>query len=212
MLGEEHEAVSMGNTGVVGVVVTRVIGQVVVTTLNPPIGNTGDAAVKEHEVVSMGNTSDESTADKGVIGSNVATTLNPPFCDNLVMVVPNLKGTRYTKEPICVEYKWEPLRCSTCLIFGHSLEDCPKAPKRVVNMMDKGEGGSYRANDEGFIKEGKCVFVIDDGKPLEKVDYSGNQGSEDEVEYNEMTSYLASKLLGLDMGLRACWNNEGKHM
>ncbi|GJX65129.1 hypothetical protein Tco_0299472 [Tanacetum coccineum] len=289
MLGEEHEAVSMGNTGVVGVVVTRVIGQVVVTTLNPPIGNTGDAAVKEHEVVSMGNTSDESTADKGVIGSNVATTLNPPFLlsptsltkdnlrkleanvlndayydvwlpfasvhglwngcakqlgkvliqesnngksDNLVMVVPNLEGTRYTKEPICVEYKWEPLRCSTCLIFGHSLEDCPKAPKRVVNMMDKGEGGSYRADDEGAsLKTTPSIGKKNVLTPVEtgnKASTSGVQeegqrstplvemisGSEDEVESvdNEMASYLASKLLGLDMGLRACWNNEGKHM
>ncbi|GJT71612.1 hypothetical protein Tco_1030898 [Tanacetum coccineum] len=41
--------------------------------------------------------------------------------------------------------------------------------------------------------EWKCVLVDDDGKPLEKVDYSSNQGSEDEVDLvdNEMTSYLS---------------------
>nr|GEX35898.1 zinc knuckle CX2CX4HX4C [Tanacetum cinerariifolium] len=37
--------------------------------------------------------------------------------DNLIMAVPNLEGTRYTKEDIRVEYEWEPSRCSTCLIF-----------------------------------------------------------------------------------------------
>nr|GEY42213.1 hypothetical protein [Tanacetum cinerariifolium] len=49
---------------------------------------------------------------------------------------------------------------------------------------------------------------------VETVEYSGDQGSEDEVEFvdNEMTSYVAPKPSGLDMELRACWNNEGKHM
>ncbi|GJY70965.1 hypothetical protein Tco_0474668 [Tanacetum coccineum] len=74
------------------------------------------------------------------------------FSDNLLMAVPNLKGTGYTKETIRVEYEWEPPRYSTCLIFGHSLNDCPKAPKRVVNIMDKGKGGSSGADDEGFVE------------------------------------------------------------
>ncbi|GJV89832.1 hypothetical protein Tco_1533770 [Tanacetum coccineum] len=48
---------------------------------------------------------------------------------------------------------------------------------------------------EKHLLEGKSVFMDDDGKPLEKVKYSGDQGSEDEVESvnNEMASYLASK-------------------
>ncbi|GKB21363.1 aldehyde oxidase GLOX-like protein [Tanacetum coccineum] len=74
------------------------------------------------------------------------------FSDNLLMAVPNLKGTGYTKETIRVEYEWEPPRFSTCLIFGHSLNDCPKSPKRVVNIMDKGKGGSSGADDEGFVE------------------------------------------------------------
>ncbi|GJS57873.1 hypothetical protein Tco_0652657, partial [Tanacetum coccineum] len=148
-----------------------------------------------------------------------------------------------------------------------SLDDCPKAPKRVVNRMDKGNGVSSGADDKGFIEVkkkssgdnnggnknfklvsvkpktqyrpktklttegasqkttpsvgkkdvstshngtfsiinslealnvdnpvieevetgnkastsgGKRVLVDDDGKPLENVDYSGDQDSEDE--------------------------------
>ncbi|GKD47904.1 primary amine oxidase-like protein [Tanacetum coccineum] len=63
------------------------------------------------------------------------------FNDNLVMVVPNLEGNRYTKETIRIEYEWMPPRCSTCFVYGHSLVDCPKAVlKRVVNSIDKGNG------------------------------------------------------------------------
>ncbi|GJX03853.1 hypothetical protein Tco_0189769 [Tanacetum coccineum] len=186
----------------------------------------------------------------------------------------------YTKETIHVEYDWRPPLCSTCLIFGHSFDDCPKAHKRVVNKMDKVKGGSSGADDESFIKvkkkkpggnnggnknfkpvsvnpktqyrpktmqtndganqkttpsvgknnlstssngkssnplvekinifekqllKGKCVLVDDEGKPLEKVGYFGDQGSEDEVEYvdNKMASYLASKPSGVGYGTKS---------
>nr|GEX75770.1 hypothetical protein [Tanacetum cinerariifolium] len=56
-----------------------------------------------------------------------------------------------------------------CLVFGHSVEDCPKAPKRVVNMVDKGKGGSSRADDDGFIEDcpkapKRVVNMVDKGK------------------------------------------------
>ncbi|GJV57278.1 WRKY domain-containing protein [Tanacetum coccineum] len=170
------------------------------------------------------------------------------FSDNLVMAVTNLEGTRYMKETIRVEYQWKPPRCSTCLIFGHSLDHCPKAPKRVVNKMDKGKGGSSGEDDEGFVEvekkksgganqmatpsvgkknasmsgngtfflsnsfealnvenSGNCVIVDYDGRPQKKVDYSGDQNSEDEIESidNEMTNYLASKPLGVGYGTKS---------
>ncbi|GJY13698.1 zinc knuckle CX2CX4HX4C containing protein [Tanacetum coccineum] len=68
------------------------------------------------------------------------------------MAVPNFGGPGYTKETIRVEYEWEPPHCSTCLVFGHSVDDCSKAPKRVVNRVDIGNGGSYGADDDGFIE------------------------------------------------------------
>nr|GEZ93626.1 hypothetical protein [Tanacetum cinerariifolium] len=72
--------------------------------------------------------------------------------DNLFIVVPNLDAPRYTKGTIHVEYEWKPPHCSTCLIFGHSVDDSPKASKRVVNKVDKGMGGSSGADDDDFIK------------------------------------------------------------
>nr|GEX40860.1 hypothetical protein [Tanacetum cinerariifolium] len=48
---------------------------------------------------------------------------------------------------------------------------------------------------EKQLIEGKCVLVDDEGNPLKMVDYSGEHGSEDEVEHvdNKMASFLASK-------------------
>ncbi|GKA99599.1 putative reverse transcriptase domain-containing protein [Tanacetum coccineum] len=41
----------------------------------------------------------------------------------------------------------------TCLIFGHSLDDCPKAaPKRMVNAIAEGKGQTSGADYEGFIE------------------------------------------------------------
>ncbi|GKA89266.1 hypothetical protein Tco_0811078 [Tanacetum coccineum] len=78
---------------------------------------------------------------------------NSLYGDNLVMDVPNLEGTRYTNETIRIEYEWKPFRCSTCLIYDHSLVDCPKvAPKRVVNIIDKGKGQTSRDKYECFIE------------------------------------------------------------
>ncbi|GJZ55439.1 hypothetical protein Tco_0610632 [Tanacetum coccineum] len=49
-----------------------------------------------------------------------------------------------------------------------------------------------------LIIDGKLTLVDDEGKPLEKVDYSGDHDSENEVEPidNEMASFLASKRVG----------------
>nr|GEY37439.1 reverse transcriptase domain-containing protein [Tanacetum cinerariifolium] len=101
-----------------------------------------------------------------------------------VMAVPNHEGNGYMKES-SIEYEWIPPRCSTCLLYGHSPVDCPK-------------GASKRM--------GKLVLVVDDEKPLKKVHYLGNMNSEDEVEPidNETASYLASKLMGLDMVRTTC--------
>ncbi|GJR59549.1 hypothetical protein Tco_1501711 [Tanacetum coccineum] len=76
-----------------------------------------------------------------------------PLCtsDGLSLIATKI-GTRYTKETICIEYEWKPPRCSTCLLFGHSIDDYPKAPKRVLNMMDKGKGQTSGADDEGFLE------------------------------------------------------------
>ena len=42
------------------------------------------------------------------------------------------------KETIHIEYEWEPPRCSTCLLYGHFLDEYLKATnKHVVNVVRK---------------------------------------------------------------------------
>ncbi|GKA41645.1 hypothetical protein Tco_0734305 [Tanacetum coccineum] len=133
-----------------------------------------------------------------------------PASDNLVMVVPNLEGTGDKKETIRVESEWEPPRCSMCLIFGHLLNDCPKVPKRVMNGMDKGKGGSSEADDEethyrhkgnqsteGASHKTTPSVVIEEVEMGNKASTSGVQ-----EEGQQMASYLASKTAGVGYGTK----------
>ncbi|GKB35771.1 hypothetical protein Tco_0880713 [Tanacetum coccineum] len=93
---------------------------------------------------------------------------------------------------------------------GASLKTTPSVGKKNVSTSGNGTfslSNSFVAlNDENLIiEEGKCVLVDDNGKPLEKVEYSGDNGSEDEVEYvhNEMASYLTSKSSGVGYGTKS---------
>nr|GFA04032.1 hypothetical protein [Tanacetum cinerariifolium] len=71
----------------------------------------------------------EVSADKELMDSLVAI----PF--------PNGKG--HSLETIEIEYEWEPHRCSTCKIFDHLDDHCPKKLK---------ESSPLQANDDGFVE------------------------------------------------------------
>ncbi|GJV25551.1 hypothetical protein Tco_1378246 [Tanacetum coccineum] len=67
-----------------------------------------------------------------------------------------------------------------------SLLNSSPSTTHVIEKIDK---------IEKLIIDGKVTLVDDEGKPLEKVDYSGDYDSEDEVASvdNEMASFLAKK-------------------
>nr|GEW87038.1 ribonuclease H-like domain-containing protein [Tanacetum cinerariifolium] len=120
--------------------------------------------------------------------------------DGLSLIATKL-GTRYTKETIHVEYEWKPPCCSTCLLFGHSLDNSQKvASKRVENRMDNEKG-----QITGLMMKGELVLVDDNEKPLDKVDYPDNSDCDDEVERveNKIASFLASK--GVEYGPKSLW-------
>ncbi|GKB12630.1 hypothetical protein Tco_0846553 [Tanacetum coccineum] len=155
---------------------------------------------------------------------------NSLYGDNLVMDIPNLEGNGYTKETIRIKCKWKPPHCSTCLIYGHSLVDCPKAaPKRVMTNIDKGKRQTTGADDEGFIEVkkkkscgnnralnvdnliteevamGSMASTSSTQEKGQKVDYLVNSHSDDEVEHieNEISSFCASK--GIGYGPKSLW-------
>ncbi|GJS89796.1 zinc knuckle CX2CX4HX4C containing protein [Tanacetum coccineum] len=46
--------------------------------------------------------------------------------DTLLVDVPKFVGETYTISTIRVEYERTPPRCSSCKVFGHVLDECPK--------------------------------------------------------------------------------------
>ncbi|GJW02995.1 reverse transcriptase domain-containing protein [Tanacetum coccineum] len=67
--------------------------------------------------------------------------------DGLSMIVTKLckpmmldSYTNTIKETNCIEYEWKPPRCTTCMIFGNSNDECPKvvrAEKVVEQNVDQ---------------------------------------------------------------------------
>ncbi|GJS00776.1 zinc knuckle CX2CX4HX4C containing protein [Tanacetum coccineum] len=112
--------------------------------------------------------------------SLTAMKIDTPMIDNLVMVVPNLESTGYTKETIHIEYEWEPPRCNTCMIFGHSPDECPKAaPKRVeyrpkakqsTACMASPAGTNKASNKESLSIKGNGSFSISNSFEVLNVD------------------------------------------
>nr|GEV72663.1 hypothetical protein [Tanacetum cinerariifolium] len=58
------------------------------------------------------------------------------------MAIPIMDGEGHTMAKIDVKYEWKPPRCSECLVFGHSNEQCPKqvteVPKENVTAQSDG--------------------------------------------------------------------------
>ncbi|KAJ9561754.1 hypothetical protein OSB04_006914 [Centaurea solstitialis] len=65
----------------------------------------------------------------------------------LQVVIPSLSGGDDTTVKIKVEYLWEPLQCSHCMVFGHKVSSCVKA---VVAQKTKGK--AVVIDDDGFTK------------------------------------------------------------
>ncbi|GJX71051.1 reverse transcriptase domain-containing protein [Tanacetum coccineum] len=142
--------------------------------------------------------------------------------EEMVIAIPNVEDDGEVFHSVRVDYEWKPPRCGMCMIFGHDDKLCLKwvvgIPMNDGFRTDKVASGSMATisgtKEEGQsvihivdkinvlekqILECKLVLVDDDGKPLEKVDYPGDLGNDDEVEPvdNEMTTFLALKWTGI---------------
>ncbi|GKC29204.1 zinc knuckle CX2CX4HX4C containing protein [Tanacetum coccineum] len=51
---------------------------------------------------------------------------NVKLKDTIVLAMPKLVGEGFYMCTIRVEYEWKPLKCSSCKVFGHVLDKCPK--------------------------------------------------------------------------------------
>nr|GEZ76047.1 zinc knuckle CX2CX4HX4C [Tanacetum cinerariifolium] len=84
------------------------------------------------------------------------------------------------------EYEWKPPKCACCKVFGHGQDECPKnidsgAAKNLKKPSQAPRGVPVGPKIKKLLIDGKVTLVDDEGKPLEKVDSSGDHDSEDEV-------------------------------
>ncbi|KAI3695420.1 hypothetical protein L1987_78417 [Smallanthus sonchifolius] len=94
---------------------------------------------------------------------------------NVTVGIPALDGNGYSKAEIKIEYDWEPLRCSSCCVFGHNDSACPRKPKPGVNAesvrnpddFEEVVAKNKKGNNQGLLmKNQKPKFVyrpVDDG-------------------------------------------------
>nr|GEX98175.1 hypothetical protein [Tanacetum cinerariifolium] len=52
--------------------------------------------------------------------------------EDLVIAIPVGKAKGHSLASIRIEYEWRPPRCSTCLIFDHTDDKCPKLSKELT--------------------------------------------------------------------------------
>ncbi|GJZ32057.1 nucleotide-diphospho-sugar transferase [Tanacetum coccineum] len=57
--------------------------------------------------------------------------------DNIVVAMPKITREGHYTCNVRVEYEWKPTRCSSCKVFGHIREECPKNTSAGVKKMVK---------------------------------------------------------------------------
>ncbi|XP_035839381.1 uncharacterized protein LOC118486758 [Helianthus annuus] len=69
--------------------------------------------------------------------------------EEITMAIPELDGEGFTKETMYVEYEWNPHRCASCCVFGHTSETCPKLPVRKTNNLHQVQNRNGPRNPKG---------------------------------------------------------------
>ncbi|XP_021996910.1 uncharacterized protein LOC110894050 [Helianthus annuus] len=63
---------------------------------------------------------------------------------SVTVAIPSLDGNGHSKVEVKIEYDWEPLRCSSCCVFGHDDGSCPLVPKEPSGAKKK------KVNNQGL--------------------------------------------------------------
>ncbi|GJR25236.1 hypothetical protein Tco_1101468 [Tanacetum coccineum] len=109
--------------------------------------------------------------------------------ESLVIAIPVGKDKGHTLATIDVEYEWKPPRCSTCLIFDHITDKCPKLPKEVpaANDLDDGFGeSSVKQNNDAQSHPKVSNSEVTTKNSFEILD---EEGKEDEMYSDPMKKH-----------------------
>ncbi|GKA36021.1 zinc knuckle CX2CX4HX4C containing protein [Tanacetum coccineum] len=120
---------------------------------------------------------------------------------DLVVAIPIGKDKGHSLVTISIEYEWTPPRCSTCLIFDHTSDKCPKLPK-VAPVESVGNDGfevvKKRKHKKKKNKQTQVAGVVL-GKPALNLQYRKvDKVADTSVPKN--TSVSNVKLTSIDRG------------
>ncbi|GKC89812.1 ATPase, F1/V1/A1 complex, alpha/beta subunit [Tanacetum coccineum] len=74
--------------------------------------------------------------------------------DNIVVAMPKITREAHYTCNVRVEYEWKPPRCSSCKVFGHIHEECPKNIGVGEKKTVKKPSQTYREKYEPTIEVG----------------------------------------------------------
>ncbi|GJV22742.1 hypothetical protein Tco_1375437 [Tanacetum coccineum] len=136
--------------------------------------------------------------------SLITTQIDVELKDELVIAIPVGKDNGHTLATITIEYEWKPPRCSTCLIFDHTSDKCPKLPKEVnqENVVNDGFEAVRKKKNRIKNKTSKQVDGVKLSKPslnlhyrrVEKGENSKNEVLKSNANVTNISSGSASQM------------------
>ncbi|GKC68179.1 cytokinin dehydrogenase 3-like protein [Tanacetum coccineum] len=113
--------------------------------------------------------------------------------DNIVVVMPKITKEGHYTCNVRVEYEWKPPRCSSCKVFGHIYEECPKNTSACEKKTMKKPSQTFRGvsvsnsnpfdvlnsvdNDEEFGTNGGTTNLVNNEATSSKLRLLDNDGN-----------------------------------
>nr|GEY46943.1 hypothetical protein [Tanacetum cinerariifolium] len=93
--------------------------------------------------------------------------------DELVIAIPVGKDMGHSLATVTIEYEWRPPRCSTCMIFDHTSEKCPKRSKELQTepIVNDGFEVVKKKKNRSKNKQHKQVDGVKLSKPALNLHY-----------------------------------------
>nr|GEW86846.1 transcription factor LHW-like [Tanacetum cinerariifolium] len=119
--------------------------------------------------------------------------------DNIVVAMPNITREGHYTCNVCVEYEWKRPTCSSCKVFRHIHEECPKnigaCEKKTMKKPSQTSRGVSVGPKIELLTSGQAILTDKAGNPLKKVEILDEYDSEYEVASidNDMARSMASK-------------------
>ncbi|GKA77618.1 hypothetical protein Tco_0784079 [Tanacetum coccineum] len=118
--------------------------------------------------------------------------------ESIIIAIPLSNGKGHTFATIDIEYEWQPPRCSTCQIFDHVTDQCPKLPKVVVPASEKDDGFAKVKRKKNKVKQHPKARPIDGirlNKPMPNFYYRKvEKGEASKVNVNEVAEKAKGKI------------------